>query len=56
MGNRRYRPQTQKDTANARVRRVQELRRSNASEPIPSRSKYDRNDYRRAAQAGRWEV
>lgn len=55
MGRKQYRPQTQKDRSLERVRYVQELRRSSASERIPSGRSYNRNDFRRAAQAGRWE-
>lgn len=55
MGKRQSRPQAQKDRATARVNRVQELRRSNAAGPIPSGRRYDRNGFRRLAQAGRWD-
>jgi hypothetical protein len=58
MGKRRNirdnRPQTQKDREASRVRRVQELRRSNASEPVPSGARYDRNAFRNATQRGQW--
>lgn len=48
------RPQNQKDRAKTRA--IQELRRSNAAEPIRNRARYDRNDFRRASQSGAWEV
>ena len=50
------RAQAQKDRSLSRVRAVQELRRSNAAEPIPSGRKYDRNAFRRNSQRGIWEV
>lgn len=53
--NKRNRPQTQKDRNLSRVWRVQELRRSSASGPIPSGARYDRNAYRVLAQRGRWD-
>lgn len=46
------REQTQKDTAVSRVRAVQELRRSNAAQPIPSSKRYNRSTVRNAAQRG----
>jgi hypothetical protein len=56
MGKRLSRPQTQKDANLSRVHRVQELRRSSASEPVPSRARYNRNAHRKNAQRGNWEV
>jgi hypothetical protein len=55
MGKRVIRPQNPKNRAMGRIYRVQELRRSNAAEPIPSRNRYDRNDFRRNIQRGVWE-
>lgn len=46
------RDQAQKDRA---VQRVQELRRSNAAQPERNRLKYDRNDFRKGFQRGRYE-
>jgi hypothetical protein len=49
------RPQTEKDAAMRRVHRVLDLRRSSASEPVPSGARYDRNTFRSQAQRGQWE-
>lgn len=46
------RPQTQKDRAMARA--IQELRRSSAAGPIPSKAKYNRAIARNASQRGIW--
>ena len=49
------RPQTQKDRSMQRVHYVQDLRRSSASEPIPSGRRYDRAKVRNAVQRNGWE-
>lgn len=55
MGRKLYRPQTSKDAAVQRVRMVQELRRSAASEPVPSGRRYDRNAFRNEVQRGYYD-
>lgn len=50
------RPQAHKGMGNREYwDAMQELRRSNATVPVRNRSKYNRADYRRKAQAGRYE-
>lgn len=56
MSKRQRREQRQKGMGNEDLyRAMQELRRSSAAEPVRNRSKYNRNDFRRRAQAGKWE-
>lgn len=50
------RPQALKDRSMDRVRMVQDLRRSSASEPVPSGRTYARNDYKRAVQRRGWDA
>jgi hypothetical protein len=52
---RQNRPQNAKPRDLGRVRSIQELRRSNATGPIPSGARYDRNAFRVLAQRGRWD-
>lgn len=56
MGRKQYREQAQKDRSLERVRMVQDLRRSNAAEPIPSGREYSRNDHKRAVQRRGWDA
>lgn len=56
MSKRQRREQRQKGMGNEDLyRAMQELRRSSAAEPVRNRAKYNRNDFRRRAQAGKWE-
>lgn len=50
------RPQAHKGEGNrAYWDAMQEIRRSNATTPVPNRNKYNRGEWRRKAQAGKWE-
>lgn len=56
MSKNRRREQAHKDTGNREYwDAMQELRRSSAAEPVRNRKKYNRNDGRRMAQAGKWD-
>jgi hypothetical protein len=49
------REQTVKGRDVSRVNRVLDIRRSNASGPMPSGARYDRSKVRNAMQAGRFD-
>lgn len=56
MSKRQKRQQKPKDTGNrAMYDAMMELRSSSAAEPHRNRSRYSRNDWRRKAQAGKWD-
>ena len=56
MSKRKNRPQRSKPHRNEDLyRAMQELRRSNATVPVPNKNKYRREDWRRKAQAGKYE-